>query len=106
MVSNKLVYACFCTDVIHEGHLNLINEAKKYGKVVVGVLCDSEMVKYNRFPLKSTSERVQLVKNIPDVYVHHLSTVSPKNIYYDKDSYGAYNILIFDDVILLKWSIL
>ncbi|WP_296857153.1 hypothetical protein [uncultured Methanobrevibacter sp.] len=42
----------------------------------------------------------ETVKNIPDVYVHHLSTVSPKNIYYDKDSYGAYNILIFDDVIL------
>ena len=64
---NPLVYTCFCTDIIHEGHLNLINEAKKYGDVVVGVLCDSEMVKYNRFPLKSTSERVELVEEIPDV---------------------------------------
>lgn len=25
----KKVYACFCTDVIHEGHLNIIHEAKK-----------------------------------------------------------------------------
>ena len=24
----KKVYACFCTDVIHEGHLNIIREAK------------------------------------------------------------------------------
>lgn len=24
----KNVYACFCTDVIHEGHLNIIREAK------------------------------------------------------------------------------
>lgn len=47
-----------------------------------------------------TDVTAETVKNIPDVYVHHLSTVSPKNIYYDKDSYGAYNILIFDDVIL------
>ena len=62
-----IVYTCFCTDIIHEGHLNLIKEAKKYGDVVVGVLCDSEMVKYNRFPLKSTAERVELVKSIPDV---------------------------------------
>ena len=23
----KKVYACFCTDVIHEGHLNIIREA-------------------------------------------------------------------------------
>ena len=64
---NPIVYTCFCTDVIHEGHLNLIEEAKKYGDVVVGVLCDSEMVKYNRFPLKTTEERMELVKEIPDV---------------------------------------
>ena len=30
----SIVYTCFCTDVIHKGHLNLINEAKKYGDVV------------------------------------------------------------------------
>lgn len=24
----KKIYACFCTDVIHEGHLNIIREAK------------------------------------------------------------------------------
>lgn len=24
----KKVYACFCTDVIHEGHMNIIREAK------------------------------------------------------------------------------
>ncbi|MDO5823950.1 phosphoenolpyruvate mutase [Methanobrevibacter sp.] len=64
---NPIVYTCFCTDVIHDGHLNLINEAKKYGDVVVGVLCDSEMVKYNRFPLKTTEERMELVKGLPDV---------------------------------------
>ena len=28
----KTVYTCFCTDVIHEGHLNIINEAKKLGE--------------------------------------------------------------------------
>ena len=64
---NPIVYTCFCTDIIHEGHLNLISEAKKYGDVVIGVLCDSEMVKYNRFPLKTTEERIELVKSIPDV---------------------------------------
>ena len=30
----KLVYTCFCTDVIHEGHLNIIAAAKKYGDVI------------------------------------------------------------------------
>ncbi len=67
-----MVYTCFCTDVIHEGHLKIIEEAKKYGDVTVGVLVDSEMVRYNRFPTKSTEERVEMVKGIPgvkDVYV-------------------------------------
>ncbi len=75
---NKIVYTCFCTDVIHEGHQNLIKEAKKYGDVVIGVLCDSEMVKYNRFPLKSTSERVKLIEDNFDVKV-----IVQDNILYD-----------------------
>ncbi len=65
--NNKIVYTCFCTDIIHEGHLNIINEAKKYGDVIVGVLCDSEMIKYNKFPLKTTMERVKLVEEIPGI---------------------------------------
>ena len=30
----KIVYTCFCTDVIHEGHMNIIHEAKN----MVGLL--------------------------------------------------------------------
>ena len=63
----KKVYTCFCTDIIHEGHLNIIQEAKKYGEVIVGVLSDEAMVRFNRFPTLSFSERVQLVKNIDGV---------------------------------------
>ena len=39
-------------------------------------------------------------KNFPNDYVHVLRTVSPKNIYYDRESYGDFNIIVFDDVIL------
>lgn len=60
-----LVYTCFCTDVIHEGHLNVLREAQKLGDVVVGVLCDAAMVRYNRFPLKTTAERLEMVKKLP-----------------------------------------
>ncbi len=63
----KVVYTCFCTDVIHEGHLNIINEARKLGGVVVGVLADAASIKYNRFPTISLEERVKLVEGIPGV---------------------------------------
>ena len=59
----KTVYTCFCTDIIHEGHLNILNEAKKYGRVVVGILSDEAMVRFNRFPTISLQERVSLVEN-------------------------------------------
>lgn len=63
----KSVYTCFCTDVIHEGHLNIIREAKKYGRVIVGVLSDEAMIRFNRFPTVSFGERMELVERIPDV---------------------------------------
>ena len=63
----KKVYACFCTDVIHEGHLNIIHEAKKYGRLVAGVLSDEAMIRYNRFPTISFEERKQMLEKISEV---------------------------------------
>lgn len=59
----KTVYTCFCTDVIHEGHLNILKNAAKYGEVTVGVLADPAMVRYNRFPTVSLEERVRMVED-------------------------------------------
>lgn len=59
----KKVYTCFCTDVIHEGHLNILKEAAKYGEVFVGVLSDEAMVRYNRFPTLSIAQRMEMVRS-------------------------------------------
>ena len=63
----KKVYTCFCTDVIHEGHMNILEKAKSLGEVTVGVLCESQMIRYNRFPIKTTEERIEMIKSIPGV---------------------------------------
>ena len=63
----KKVYTCFCTDVVHEGHLNIIKNAQQYGEVIIGVLSDEAMVKFNRFPTISFEERIQMVKDIEGV---------------------------------------
>lgn len=57
----KKVYACFCTDVIHEGHLNILKTAAQYGEVYVGVLSDQAMVRFNRFPTISLEKRMEIV---------------------------------------------
>lgn len=61
------VYACFCTDVIHAGHRNLLQKAAEYGEVIAGVLCDKEMVRYNRFPTISLEERIKMLEAVPEV---------------------------------------
>ena len=74
------VYTCFCTDIIHEGHLNIISNALNYGELTVGVLDDAAMVKYNRFPSISLRERIELVKSIPGVS----NVIVQKEIMYDE----------------------
>ena len=63
----KTVYTCFCTDIIHEGHLNIIDQAHKYGKVVVGALSDAALIQYNKFPTVSLKDRVKLYESLDDV---------------------------------------
>ena len=61
------VYTCFCTDVIHEGHLNIIRTAREYGDVIVGVLSDRATVQFNRFPMRTCEERMQMAAEIEGV---------------------------------------
>ena len=58
----KKVYTCFCTDVIHEGHLNILKRAGEYGEVYVGVLSDAAMVGFNRFPTIPIEQRMEIVR--------------------------------------------
>jgi len=66
--NEKTVYMCMSTDVIHGGHINIINKAKKLGKVIIGVLADEEVASYKRFPLIPFEERKALYENIEGVW--------------------------------------
>lgn len=76
----KKVYTCFCTDVIHEGHIHIIEEARKYGEVIVGVLDDPAMIRYNRFPSIEFEERMEMVRSIEGVS----QVIVQHNIMYDE----------------------
>ena len=80
----KTVYTCFCTDIIHDGHLNIINEAKKLGRVIVGALSDEALIRYNKFPTITQEERVKLYRSIDGV-----------------DEVVIQNDMLYDDVITL-----
>jgi phosphoenolpyruvate phosphomutase len=63
----KTVYTCFCTDIIHDGHLNIIKQARKYGRVIVGALSDAALIRYNKFPTLSFEERKKLYETLDGV---------------------------------------
>ena len=44
----KTAYVAMATDVYHSGHINIINQAANYGKVIVGVLTDEAIATYKR----------------------------------------------------------
>ena len=62
-----VVYTALGTDVIHEGHLNILKHAQEYGTVIVGALSDKALIRYGRFPTVSQEERVKLYKSLEGV---------------------------------------
>ncbi len=63
----KTVYVGMCADVVHPGHLNIINTAKELGRVVVGLLTDEAISSYKRQPFFSFEQRKTLVEHIKGV---------------------------------------
>ena len=62
----KKVYVCMAADVLHPGHLNIIREAKKLGRVIVGLLTDQAICQYKRH-LLNFDQRKEIVEALKDV---------------------------------------
>ena len=67
-MKNKIVYVPLAVDILHSGHLNIINKAKKYGQVVIGLLSDSAVTEYKSIPSLEYEERYKIVKNLKNVH--------------------------------------
>ena len=55
------------TDLIHHGHINIIDTGRKLGEVTVGLLSDEAVTKYARLPFLSYDERKTILENIKGV---------------------------------------
>ncbi|WP_238918464.1 phosphoenolpyruvate mutase [Clostridium sp. YIM B02555] len=63
----KTVYVAMSADIIHQGHLNVLNEARKFGDVIVGLHTDDVIRGYWRNPIMKYEERKEVVSNIKGV---------------------------------------
>jgi len=65
---SKTVYVGMSADLIHPGHLNIINEAKKLGEVTIGLLTDKAIAGYKRLPFLTYEQRKLIIENIKGVH--------------------------------------
>ena len=64
MTKKKIAYVPLAVDILHEGHINIIKTAKKYGDVVVGLLTDKAIAQYKDLTILNFNEREVLAKNL------------------------------------------
>ena len=92
---SKIVYIGMSADLIHHGHLNIIAEGRKLGKVIIGLLTDEAIASYKRLPLIAFDERKRIVENLKGVeevipqatldYVPNLKKVKPDYVVHGDD---------------------
>ena len=70
----KKVYVPLAVDFLHEGHINILKTAKKYGEVIVGLFTDEAIASYKTIPFLDYKSRELLVKNL-----RYVSKVIPQN---------------------------
>ena len=95
MNKNKLVYVGLSADILHEGHLNIIQTAKKFGDVIVGLLTDQAIASYKNIPQLSYKQREIVLKNIKFIkkvipqktldYTYNLNLIRPDFVVHGDD---------------------
>ena len=116
MKKKNLVYVALAADILHEGHINILKIASRYGKVIVGLLTDKAIASYKKFPYLSYKQRYAIVKNLKYVhkvipqttqdYSYNLKLIKPKFVVHGDDWKKGVNKIIRKKVIniIKKWS--
>ena len=94
-MSEKIVYVGMSADLIHPGHLNILQTARELGRVVVGLLTDAAIASYKRLPHMTYEQRKVVVENLKGVdrvvpqetldYVPNLRLLKPDFVVHGDD---------------------
>ena len=95
MIKKKLVYVGLSADILHEGHINIIKIAHKFGNVIVGLLTDQAIASYKNIPQLSYKQREVVLKNIKFIkkvipqktldYTDNLNLIKPDYVVHGDD---------------------
>ena len=62
-----IVYIGMTIDILHHGHINIIEHGRKYGDVMIGLLTDVAIANHKRLPFLTYDQRKRIVENIKGV---------------------------------------
>tara|TARA_B100000029_G_scaffold516751_1_gene633692 strand:- start:3500 stop:4798 length:1299 start_codon:yes stop_codon:yes gene_type:complete len=93
--NRKKVYVGLAADILHSGHINILKTANSFGDVTVGLLTDTAIATYKKFPYLNFNNRVIIVKNLKYVknviaqnsldYVPNLKKLKPDYVVHGDD---------------------
>jgi len=91
----KIVYVGMSADIVHPGHINILKEASKLGKVTVGLLNDKAISSYKKIPFMSFEQRRAVIEGIKYVsetveqktldYTDNLKQIKPHYVVHGDD---------------------
>ena len=112
----KKVYLAMSADIIHPGHLNIIQRASNLGRVTVGLLTDKAVASYKRLPYFDYEERKKIIESIKGVenvveqttldYTENLEKFKPDIVVHGDDWQNGVQKKIRNNVIekLKQWN--
>lgn len=63
----KKVYMGMSADLLHPGHINMINNAAALGELTIGLLTDAAIASYKRLPMMTYEQREQVISCVKGV---------------------------------------
>ena len=67
MKKNKTVYIALTADILHHGHINLIEKGRMYGEIIIGLLTDKAVADNKRLPYLNYEQRKKILINFKGV---------------------------------------
>ena len=67
LLLRPLVFIPMAVDLLHHGHIRILNKASKYGTLVVGLMTDTGLTKYKGKPILNYKQRKEIISEIKAV---------------------------------------
>jgi len=109
MPRNKTAYVAMSSDILHKGHLKVIDAAAELGSVIIGLLTDESIATYKRLPLLDWESRKAVLESMTNVdavvpqetlsYSDNLRRLKPDYVVHGDDWRSGIQSMVRDEVI-------